>query len=291
MALFKIPLLGERSEAHSHKDTSKWVRFFPVCDIPPRLISLNVNFSAPFGQIDPVFVWTLRRVHDLLCSKVSAIVTFFSVLPAIKTSVLVFFRGQRVSYWVLTLQEANVFALKDGAPISWAAWCDFLITFLRPVFSKKKSEIFKVSPNGCAIPHCTLRFSNLTFIVCQHIRRTHLFVVLLHWQRRSSAVRNVLADESFFVNEFSPKLIKNLVVFWRQVHFAGLIYAIYIILMLSEPWNMKRCLYSVFSRKVFDFLQVSGWYFLNRNSFQMKLCIIWSMALQSDPYYLKWATV
>ena len=48
--------LSEWSEAYSHKDTSKWFRFFPVCDIPLRFISLNVIFSAPIGRIHPIFV-------------------------------------------------------------------------------------------------------------------------------------------------------------------------------------------------------------------------------------------
>ena len=48
--------LGERSEAYSHKDTSKWFRFFPVRDIPLRFISLNVILSVPIGRIYPSFV-------------------------------------------------------------------------------------------------------------------------------------------------------------------------------------------------------------------------------------------
>ena len=47
--------LGERSEAYSHKDTSKWFRFFPVREIPLRFISLNLNFPAPIGRIHPIF--------------------------------------------------------------------------------------------------------------------------------------------------------------------------------------------------------------------------------------------
>ena len=46
--------LGERSEAYSQKDTSKWFRFFPVRDIPLRFISLNVIFSAPISRICPI---------------------------------------------------------------------------------------------------------------------------------------------------------------------------------------------------------------------------------------------
>ena len=46
-----IFFLGERSETYSHKDTSKWFRFFPVHDIPLRFNSLNLFFSAPVGQI------------------------------------------------------------------------------------------------------------------------------------------------------------------------------------------------------------------------------------------------
>ena len=33
-----VAFLGERSEAFSHKDTSKWFRFFTIRDIPLRFI-------------------------------------------------------------------------------------------------------------------------------------------------------------------------------------------------------------------------------------------------------------
>ena len=68
--------LGERSEAYSHKDMLKWFRFFPVRDIHLGFISFNLKFSAPIARIYPIFVWTLRRVHNLSYSKFSAI--FFS---------------------------------------------------------------------------------------------------------------------------------------------------------------------------------------------------------------------
>ena len=70
--------LGERSEAFSHKDTSKWCRLFPVRDNHLRFKSLNLTFSAPNGRIYANFVWTLRRVHDLSYSKVLAVDYFFS---------------------------------------------------------------------------------------------------------------------------------------------------------------------------------------------------------------------
>ena len=57
--------LGERSEAYSHMHTAKWFRFFPFRDIPLRFISLNVIFSVAIGRIYPIFITTLRRVHDL----------------------------------------------------------------------------------------------------------------------------------------------------------------------------------------------------------------------------------
>ena len=51
-----ISFLGERSEAFSRMDASKWFRFFPVRDIPLRFISLDVIFSIPIGRIYPFFV-------------------------------------------------------------------------------------------------------------------------------------------------------------------------------------------------------------------------------------------
>ena len=56
----RIIVLGEWSEASSHKDTSKWFRLFPVRDIPLRFISLNVFFSAPIGRIYPL----LYKLYD-----------------------------------------------------------------------------------------------------------------------------------------------------------------------------------------------------------------------------------
>ena len=70
--------LSERSGAYSHKDTSKCFRFFPVRDITLRFISLNILFSLPIGQIYPIIVETLLRVHDLSYSNFSAAEDFFS---------------------------------------------------------------------------------------------------------------------------------------------------------------------------------------------------------------------
>ena len=100
--------LGKRSETYSHKDTSKLFRFFPVRDIPLRFISSNVSFSAPMGRIYPIFVLTLRRVHDLCYSKFSAAENFsiFGELLAIKIWIFRCFGGQRVYFWVLCEQEA-----------------------------------------------------------------------------------------------------------------------------------------------------------------------------------------
>ena len=44
------------------------ISFFPVRDIPLRFISLHLSFLVPTSQIDSIFVYTLRRVHDLSCS-------------------------------------------------------------------------------------------------------------------------------------------------------------------------------------------------------------------------------
>ena len=48
--------LGERSEAYSHKEKSKWFQFLTVRDISLQCISLNLSFSAPIGLIFPTFV-------------------------------------------------------------------------------------------------------------------------------------------------------------------------------------------------------------------------------------------
>ena len=43
--------LGEWSETYSHKDTSKWYRFFCVVNVPLRFSFLNTNCSADVGRL------------------------------------------------------------------------------------------------------------------------------------------------------------------------------------------------------------------------------------------------
>ena len=83
--MIDMSFLGERSEAYSHKDTSKWFRFFPVRDIPLRFNTFNLIFPAPIGRIHPVLASTLRRVHDLSYSKFSVAETFFGELLMINS--------------------------------------------------------------------------------------------------------------------------------------------------------------------------------------------------------------
>ena len=90
--------LDERSEAFSHKDTSKWFHFFLVRDIPLRFISLKLIFSAPNGRIHPIFVKTLRRVHHQSYSEFSAAENFSGELLALKISIFGFFRVQAVYF-------------------------------------------------------------------------------------------------------------------------------------------------------------------------------------------------
>ena len=79
---FFASFLGERSEACSHKDTSKMISFFPVRDIPMRFTSLKLIGSAPIGRIYPIFVWTLQRVFDLSFSQLWASANFLNELLA-----------------------------------------------------------------------------------------------------------------------------------------------------------------------------------------------------------------
>ena len=46
--------------------------FFPVRDIPLHFNFLNLSLTASIGQNYPIFEKTLRRVHDLSYSKISA---------------------------------------------------------------------------------------------------------------------------------------------------------------------------------------------------------------------------
>ena len=85
-------------------ERSNWFRFFPVRDIPLRFISLNLIFSAHIGRSHPIFEWTLRWVHDLSHSKLSAAKNFSGDLLAIKISIFGFFRGQTMYFRVVTLQ-------------------------------------------------------------------------------------------------------------------------------------------------------------------------------------------
>ena len=63
--LASVLFLDELAEAYSHKDKSKWYRFFTVRDISLQITSLSLSFSAPVGLIQPIFVQLQRRVHDL----------------------------------------------------------------------------------------------------------------------------------------------------------------------------------------------------------------------------------
>ena len=82
----------------------RMISFFPVRDINLRFNSLNLIFLSHNGRIYPIFVQTLRRVHNLSRSKVSAAEIFFRWVISKKNSIFRFFRGQRVFFWVLSLQ-------------------------------------------------------------------------------------------------------------------------------------------------------------------------------------------
>ena len=57
LALSTLAKMCRRADwRFSHKDTSKWFRFFPGHDIPLRFIFLNVIFSAHIGRIHLIFV-------------------------------------------------------------------------------------------------------------------------------------------------------------------------------------------------------------------------------------------
>ena len=69
------------------------ISFFPFRDIPLRFMSLNVIFWEPIGPIYPIFVRTLRRVHDPSYFKFLAADVFVGESLAMKIPIFGFFRG------------------------------------------------------------------------------------------------------------------------------------------------------------------------------------------------------
>ena len=153
-------ILGERSDAYSQKDTSKWFHFFPVRDILLRFISLNLFFSAPSGLIYPIFVWALRRVHDLSYSKLLAAEKIFLWGSEKNFNFQIFLEGKGyifASRLYSKLGSANIFALIDETPFCWLACCDvFYKLFFRSVFVEK-AEFFETD-STFRIAHCVSWF-------------------------------------------------------------------------------------------------------------------------------------
>ena len=134
--------LGERNEAFLHKDTSKWIRFFSRPWRPSAFQLFKSTYSAPNGQIYPIFVWTLRRFHDLAYSKVSAAGFFSASYKREKFQFSDFLEGKAYIFepcLYSKLGNANVFvfALINGAPFSWPAVKVFTNVFFRSVELKK----------------------------------------------------------------------------------------------------------------------------------------------------------
>ena len=93
---------GERSEAYSHKDTSTFFRFFPVCDIP--LSSIFCSFLGTYWSDLSNFCMNTATVSRSNILQISGRQVFFGELIAKKLSIFGFFGKQRLCFYVLSLQ-------------------------------------------------------------------------------------------------------------------------------------------------------------------------------------------
>ena len=140
--------------------------FFAVRDIPLRFISSHLSFVVPTGQIDSIFVYTLRRVHDLSCS-------IFLVSYRDKNVNFRIFRGRGLYFQSCLNNElgsSNLFKLIDGTQFSRAACCDIFREIFFSLSFCQKSRIFWIFSKQIwpsPLPTAFLNFG-------AHFLRTHL---------------------------------------------------------------------------------------------------------------------
>ena len=136
-------MLSERSEAHRHKDTSKWLRFFPVRDIPLHFVTLNRNLSAPIdlNRLNPG--WALRWFNDLSYPIFSAADCFLLARYAQRLK-LVFPQSAKPRLRILFLRKSWKWCFcTNGRKINWRSseqW-HFLSIFFGQ-FCRKRAKMY-----------------------------------------------------------------------------------------------------------------------------------------------------
>ena len=161
---------GERSEAYSHRDTSKWCSFFPVREIPLHLICLNLIFSAVNGQLHPIFVQILRRVHDQN-PKFRPLKNFCGELVAKNFNFHISQRA-KIILLILSLQKSwkcECFRTRGWNTIQLTGLQWYLLrNFFRSVLVKKVLKFLSFL-SRLDMPHCPLRFLTLTLNFYKHV--------------------------------------------------------------------------------------------------------------------------
>ena len=148
--------LGKRSKAYSHKDTSKYF-VFPVRDIPLRFISLKCSFLCTHWSYLSDFCINTTRGSRIIIFQIFAGRKFFWRVISDKNFNFRIFRGQRIYFWDLSVQEAwkcwclcinrwNTIQLSEGL------WC-FLPHFFLASFRWKKRKFFETD-STFPMAHC-----------------------------------------------------------------------------------------------------------------------------------------
>ena len=214
------------------------VSFFPVRDIPLRFISLNRIFSAPIGRIYPIFVQTLRRVHDISYSRFAAAENFFGESLAKEKSIFGFFLKRKGYIFECCLcsklGDPNIFALVDGKPFRRVTCCYIFAEFFSTSFCQEKRKVLNFSETDLTflIAHCV---SQVRRSFCTNALVGSVCLLL-------SCIGKIVIDRgrnfwwpTVFHREFLAKTNENPSFFQRAIvflHFSGLI---------SHVWHANNC--------------------------------------------------
>ena len=119
----------------------------------PSAFRRSKFFSAPFGRIYPIFIWTLRWVRVYPIPNFVPPNFLYGELLA-KKNELRRAKGIFESCLYNNLGNANVFELIDGTPFTLAVRCNFFLG----QFSSKKLNILKCFQRDLALPSAILNF-------------------------------------------------------------------------------------------------------------------------------------